>query len=178
MVSMRSSTRRLIAGLSAGTAAGLWAAYGLMLRPRHLRWGATDDEVGAAMPFDDVIPAPDIVSTRAITIHARPEDVWPFASDDGLLPPATRIAHIDPPHTILFAAHEDATWTVTLTPCAEGTRLVSRNRVHAGVLRSVFRDAPQFLFERQWLLDVKSHAEQLAAHTRSEDEVQVPELVP
>jgi len=44
----------------------------------HLRWGATDDEVSRAMPGDEVVPDPHFAPTRAITIDAPPEAVWPW----------------------------------------------------------------------------------------------------
>jgi hypothetical protein len=47
-------------------------------RRQQLRWGATDDEFRRAMPGDDVVADPDLTSTRAITIHAGIEDVWPW----------------------------------------------------------------------------------------------------
>jgi hypothetical protein len=43
-----------------------------------LTWGATDGEASRVMPGDELIPRPDIVSTRAITIDAAPSDVWPW----------------------------------------------------------------------------------------------------
>lgn len=49
-----------------------------LLRPWHTRWGATDDEVAAAMPGDDLVPGCQYRTTRAVTIAARPEDVWPW----------------------------------------------------------------------------------------------------
>ena len=56
-------------------------AFGLFLRfyrPWHSRWGAIDDEVMLAMPGDELIEKPTFNVTRAITIHARPEEVWPW----------------------------------------------------------------------------------------------------
>lgn len=47
-------------------------------RRRHLRWGATDAEVRHAMPGDDLVPRPSFAATRAITIGAPPEQVWPW----------------------------------------------------------------------------------------------------
>ena len=44
----------------------------------HLRWGATDAEVASAMPGDELVPEPSFSATRAITIAAPPEDVWPW----------------------------------------------------------------------------------------------------
>ena len=49
-----------------------------LCRHWHLRWGATDAEVAAAMPGDDLIPNPSFTATRAITIAAPPEQVWPW----------------------------------------------------------------------------------------------------
>ena len=47
-------------------------------RRQHLRWGATDAEVAAAMPGDDLVPKASFDATRAITIDASPEQVWPW----------------------------------------------------------------------------------------------------
>ncbi len=44
----------------------------------HLRWGATQDEIHRSMPGDEVVPDPSYLSTRAITIDAPPERVWPW----------------------------------------------------------------------------------------------------
>lgn len=49
-----------------------------LYRRWHLRWGATDDEVRGAMPGDDVVPIASFNATRAITIDAPPERVWPW----------------------------------------------------------------------------------------------------
>ena len=40
------------------------------------RWGATPAEVAGAMPGDELVPVPKLTSTRAVTIEARPEEVW------------------------------------------------------------------------------------------------------
>ena len=49
----------------------------------HLRWGATDDEVRRALPGDELVPAPHFAPTRAITIDAPPEAVWPWLEQLG-----------------------------------------------------------------------------------------------
>jgi hypothetical protein len=49
-----------------------------LLRRWHRRWGATDAEVAAAMPGDDLVPGCQYCCTRAITIGAPPEAVWPW----------------------------------------------------------------------------------------------------
>ncbi|MGZ4724581.1 MAG: hypothetical protein ACXV8L_10265 [Ilumatobacteraceae bacterium] len=49
-----------------------------LYRKWHLRWGATDDEVAAAMPGDGLFPRAQFKATRAITIDAAPDEVWPW----------------------------------------------------------------------------------------------------
>ena len=43
-----------------------------------LRWGADVSEVDAVLPGDGLINGPTIVTTRAITIEAPPEEIWPW----------------------------------------------------------------------------------------------------
>lgn len=54
----------------------------LLLAPlRHKaydRWGATPEETRAAMPGDELVPFPNLTSTRAVTIDAGPDRVWPW----------------------------------------------------------------------------------------------------
>ena len=61
-------------------AAACASLYGLFWRPRMNRWGATDEEVSKRLPGDELQnPMGDRpVSTRAITIDAPPEEVWPW----------------------------------------------------------------------------------------------------
>jgi hypothetical protein len=54
------------------------AMYLLIYRPQQLRWGATDEEVARAMPGDQIQPQPIFNATRAVTIDARPEQIWPW----------------------------------------------------------------------------------------------------
>ena len=49
-----------------------------LLRRRHRTWGATPEEVAAAMPGDGLLPRAQYRCTRAITIAATPEEVWPW----------------------------------------------------------------------------------------------------
>lgn len=44
----------------------------------HLQWGATQAEAEAPMPGDDLIGPAAFTATRAITIAAPPEAVWPW----------------------------------------------------------------------------------------------------
>jgi hypothetical protein len=48
-----------------------------LLRSWHLTWGADDAEVADPMPGDDLFPRAQYRSTRAITIAAPPDEVWP-----------------------------------------------------------------------------------------------------
>ena len=54
------------------------AGYLLLYRPQELRWGATDAEVARAMPGDQIQRQPIFNATRAVTIDARPEQIWPW----------------------------------------------------------------------------------------------------
>jgi hypothetical protein len=54
------------------------AVYLLYVRPRQIRWGATDEEVERPMPGDEVVERPNFVATRAVTIEATPPQVWPW----------------------------------------------------------------------------------------------------
>jgi hypothetical protein len=49
-----------------------------LYRHWHMRWGATETEVGAWMPGDEIVPDAPFNATRAITIEAPPERVWPW----------------------------------------------------------------------------------------------------
>jgi hypothetical protein len=51
----------------------------------HLHWGATPDEAAAPMPGDDRFPNAQFRATRAITIAAPPELVWPWLVQMGCL---------------------------------------------------------------------------------------------
>jgi hypothetical protein len=55
------------------------AAYRFIIRPWHLTWGATPEEISAVQPGDEYVPNPaTAVRTRAITIHATPAQIWPW----------------------------------------------------------------------------------------------------
>ena len=51
----------------------------------HQRWGATDEELAAVMPGDDLIDDVAYLATRAITIDAPPAAVWPWLVQVGCL---------------------------------------------------------------------------------------------
>jgi hypothetical protein len=64
--------------LSLAAALGLAAFYVLVVRPRAARWGASDEEAERPLPGDGVVTGRAYVATRALTIDASPEDVWPW----------------------------------------------------------------------------------------------------
>ncbi len=63
---------------TAGLLALATGAYVSFVRPRILRWGATDEEVRAPFPGGDIVPGGKRGSTMAVTIDAPPSDVWPW----------------------------------------------------------------------------------------------------
>ena len=69
----------VVVGLAVGLLLGaaVVSFYMAVLKPWHTRWGATDEEVTRQMPGDDLIADAASV-TRAITIRARPADIWPW----------------------------------------------------------------------------------------------------
>lgn len=70
--------RRLVAmlALSAGV-------YALAVRPRILRWGASDEEVRQSYPGGDLIPGGRRGATMAVTIDVPPSRVWPWLMQMG-----------------------------------------------------------------------------------------------
>lgn len=59
-------------------AIGITVLASPLLRPWYSRWGATEDEVDKVWPGDDQVPNPILATTRAITIQAPAERVWPW----------------------------------------------------------------------------------------------------
>jgi len=56
-----------------------------MVRPWYLRWGATDAELSMPLPGDDLVTLPltQPVTTRAITIDAPVDQVYPWLAQMG-----------------------------------------------------------------------------------------------
>lgn len=53
------------------------------LRPWYNHCGVTSAEVGRPLPGDELVPAPILSYTHAITIHAPVERVWPWLAQLG-----------------------------------------------------------------------------------------------
>jgi hypothetical protein len=62
---------------------GAVAASVALVRARYLRWGATDEELGMALPGDALVPDADLTATRAVTVHAGGDGVWPWIAQLG-----------------------------------------------------------------------------------------------
>lgn len=54
-----------------------------LLRGWYNRWGATAAELQRALPGDDLLPRPRQAFTRAVTINAPPDRVWPWIAQIG-----------------------------------------------------------------------------------------------
>jgi hypothetical protein len=74
---MRNRNLMIGAGLAAA-GVGATAAYVWGIRPWHLRWGATDEELRAPLPGDELVPHAKLKATHAITINAPTADIWPW----------------------------------------------------------------------------------------------------
>lgn len=70
------------AGLIGGAAAVL-AFSGWTFRWIYLHYGASGGEPVETLPGDDLLPVADLVATRAITIGATPDQVWPWVAQLG-----------------------------------------------------------------------------------------------
>jgi hypothetical protein len=72
----------LVAAAAAVIAASL--SYLRILRPWQLRWGATYDEISRTLPGDELVADPTFNATRALTIVARPDHIWPWLRQVGV----------------------------------------------------------------------------------------------
>jgi hypothetical protein len=48
-----------------------------------LRWGATDEELNMLLPGDELVPEADLTATRAVTVDAAADGVWPWIAQLG-----------------------------------------------------------------------------------------------
>lgn len=78
-------TRLVRLTLLLGVIATVYARVG---RRWVLNWSATEDERTRTLPGDDVLDAPAIQTTRAMTIAAPPEAIWPWLVQIGPRPRA------------------------------------------------------------------------------------------
>ncbi len=70
---------QVLLAVSAGGATA-YLAFG---RTPCLTWGASDEEARQSFPGDDLLPNPDVLSTRAVTVAAPPSAIWPWLMQMG-----------------------------------------------------------------------------------------------
>ncbi len=68
---------QVLRGVAGGIANLAWMNV-TTIRAWHSHWGATKEEAILPLPGDDVLPRCESESTRAITINAPPEQIWPW----------------------------------------------------------------------------------------------------
>jgi hypothetical protein len=74
--------RRTLATGAAAAVVGP-AAYLLFFRRWCLTWGSRDTEVAGKLPGDELLPGASLVTTRAVSIDAPPEAIWPWLAQMG-----------------------------------------------------------------------------------------------
>jgi hypothetical protein len=71
---MRVRSKAALAVAALGSVVGTW----LSIRRWSLSWGTIGEEASRGMAGDDLVAAPRHASTRAITVRARPDEIWPW----------------------------------------------------------------------------------------------------
>jgi hypothetical protein len=79
------TARRLVAAALLGSIA---AGYLRFVRPRVLDWGATEEESRRIMPGDEILHDATLQTTRAVSIDAPPQHIWPWLVQMGPRPRA------------------------------------------------------------------------------------------
>jgi len=59
-------------------AATVAVVYAFLVRPRLMRWGASEEEVTGPYPGAELVPEGNRAATMAVTIGAPPDQVWPW----------------------------------------------------------------------------------------------------
>src|SRR3954466_10960868 len=74
-------TRRLVSLVL--LIAAIAVVHTTLVAPWFMRWGATDRELAAVWPGDELSVSAGTVSMRAVTVHAPPEAIWPWIAQLG-----------------------------------------------------------------------------------------------
>lgn len=151
-----------------GRALGVTAAVGYLCARRwFLNWGARKREVAARLPGDELIVSPTLCTTRAITIEAPPDNVWPWLDRIGKA--GLTIVEVEPARRLVMVVGEPAStsWAFVLRPLgADRTRLLVRLRANFGIaavlpwLAARMLEPVHFVIERGLLLGVRAGSEQ------------------
>jgi hypothetical protein len=140
--------------------------YFAYLRPLQMRWGATGTEIARPLPGDKVVGNATFVATRAVTVEAPPEQVWPLIVRMGTTE-RRFVKGFEANRYMLWLTRTPPrlTWCWELAPAGQWrTRIVTRVRFHHGwlspmTLRALAEDVRNFYTVRRALLDVKAGAE-------------------
>ncbi len=73
---MKKNLLKTVTGLAVVGGLGAIAAYTYKIRPWHLRWGASREEISQSLPGDEIKPDAKVQTTHAITINAPTAVVW------------------------------------------------------------------------------------------------------
>jgi hypothetical protein len=124
------------------TAVALAVFYVAFLRPSHMRWGASNVEVATPLPGDRVIGNATFVATRALTIDAPPDVVWPQIQAMGVAE-GRFVKGFEANRYLLWVTRSvprlSWCWALSALPGSR-TRLVTRVRFHHNWLSpAVFR---------------------------------------
>lgn len=72
----------VVGGIALSIAA-LTLIYIYVIRPWHMSWGATTEELKRSLPGDDLVPRPKANATHGVTIQATAEEAWPWVVQMG-----------------------------------------------------------------------------------------------
>jgi hypothetical protein len=149
--------------------------YLAFLRPMQMRWGATNAEIARPLPGDKVVGNATFVATRAVTIDAPPDAIWPLIMKMGT---AERrfVKGFEVNRYMLWLTRSAPrlTWCWTLSPDGGGrTRLVTRVRFrHAWMSPAAWRvlaaDVGNFYTVRKALMEIKAGAEGTARRSAAQ----------
>ncbi len=163
----RSAVVFVLARVAFVAAVACLVLYLAFLRPMQMRWGATDLEVARPLPGDRVVGNATFVATRALTVAAPPEQVWPLIVKMGA---AERrfVKGFEANRYMLWLTRSSPrlTWCWALSRVgAASTRVVTRVRFHHAWLspaafRVLAEDLGNFYTVRGALLEVKARAEE------------------
>jgi hypothetical protein len=82
-VSLRAVARRAAPPPPAAAGVAATVGYARLLRPWMKTWGTRPGEAEKELPGDETVPDPGLEQTRAITIGAPAEEVWPWLAQLG-----------------------------------------------------------------------------------------------
>lgn len=136
------------------------------LRPKQMQWGSTAVERSRPMPGDTSIGGATFVATRAITIDASREQVWPLIEQMGRRE-RFFVKGFEADRYMLWLSRSAPrlSWCWTLESAGRGrTRLVTRIRfrhpwLSSEIVRVLVEDVRNGFTVRDAMLRVKAQAE-------------------